>query len=188
MASALQNNLTLCITEETPHVPALRVAYPGVSLMTVQLHEALGRATLTGGKAGGCDGLLLPRVQYDVLKSQRGSCDLRIAETVLRDNAAAGWVTNRFSPCVQQAFEWALTGLEEDGVVDRLYERWLPQWRACGAKAQHRVGDLPSAGKDGAASASTVNWTADTTETVAGATFNWTVWAGATQAAVRDGG
>ena len=67
------------------------------------------------GAQRSCDAVIAPKITYDIWRTDPAYCNLRPVETVF--SSVAGWVTNRRSPCVQLAFEWALLQMSESGCV-----------------------------------------------------------------------
>lgn len=77
------------------------------------------------GSAASCDAAIVPKITYDIWRTQSAYCHLRSAETIFA--ASAGWATNRHSPCVALAVEWALSELAASGDLDRLQMQWLTE-------------------------------------------------------------
>jgi uncharacterized membrane protein YgcG len=118
----------VCSYTDNPQVVTYDAIYPRLQ---IEMYEARldMRDALVENR--GCDAVILPRITYDTFKMSEAACKMQLAQTVFP--GAAGWVTNRQSSCLQQAFEWALVGLEELGETQKLYFDWLPEYNGCGS-------------------------------------------------------
>ena len=115
------NGKSACSYAANPQLVTYDEIYPRLRYTVLPRSEV--RDKLISGT--GCDAAILPRITYDTFRMSEAACNMRIAQTVFPGQA--GWVTNRQSPCLQQAFEWALNGLELTGRVGKLYLKWLPE-------------------------------------------------------------
>ena len=115
------NGKSVCSYAANPQLVTYDEIYPRLRYTVLPRSEVRDR--LISGT--GCDAAILPRITYDTFRMSEAACNMRIAQTVFPGQA--GWVTNRQSPCLQQAFEWALNGLELTGQIGKLYLKWLPE-------------------------------------------------------------
>lgn len=71
-----------------------------------------------------CDAVVTPRNNFDTWKTNADYCNFEVAEVLFSGDG--GWMTNRESPCVAYAVEWALYQLEMNGTIDKLYRQYMP--------------------------------------------------------------
>lgn len=60
-----------------------------------------------------CDAVVMARDLYDLYKMDTRYCHLSVIETLFP--ARLGWAVHRLSPCVKEAFEWAMDELWNEG-------------------------------------------------------------------------
>jgi len=76
-------------------------------------------AALRNGK---CGALIVNKVNIDLLRTKESNCDLRLAGKQLIPYSA-GWVTNRQSPCVEAAFNYAFEVLKNRGTTNTEWKK-----------------------------------------------------------------
>lgn len=74
---------------------------------------------------GACSGILTNVQTFREWRSQPAGCRFDIAESIFPE--VGGWATNHLSRCVQDAFEFALYELMNDGEVQRFFTKYHPQ-------------------------------------------------------------
>ena len=100
----MYNSKTTCTFESFPSFSAIRGVYPTLTIETFPTKADM--ATSLMDLRGGCDAALMPRIEFDRLKSDPVNCNMRAVETVFPQTS--GWLMSREHTCVAQAFEWAL--------------------------------------------------------------------------------
>jgi len=72
--------------------------------------------------AGQCEGMIMDAVGWNFMQTKKAHCTQRLVGAPLIP-ANAGWVTNFYSPCVQQAIGWGLQKLIDNGMAYMLWSK-----------------------------------------------------------------
>ena len=128
MASAVYNQQAICLVDYTSErviEQKVQRLYPRIALADADVtSDQMGPADkLNEGE--GCEGLLVPRTDYDGYRTDPKYCRLSLAQTVFTSNA--GWATNKESWCVNMAISHALLALDLSGELQALYSSYIPE-------------------------------------------------------------
>lgn len=120
MNGAVLDRKTLCGFEDD-YLDKVRAFYPRLrwGFMSAFANEA---ATALVNRE--CDGLISTQNELQLQQTLPDYCRLKLAEVI--SPAMGGWVTNRKSPCVSNAFNYAIGKLDSTGELDLIIDKYFP--------------------------------------------------------------